>query len=49
MNEALDRCWAADCYKVMLLSGVSREAAHVFYEGLGFDRNSKQGFVIRRE
>ncbi len=49
MNEAIDRCWAADCYKVMLLSGAGREEAHAFYENLGFDKNAKQGFVIRPE
>jgi ribosomal protein S18 acetylase RimI-like enzyme len=48
LRELLSRCWAADCYKVMLLSGSHREAAHAFYERNGFDKHAKQGFVIRK-
>lgn len=38
-----------NCYKIMLLSTASedRQAAHQFYEELGFDGNSKRGFNIR--
>ena len=42
---ALHRCWARDCYKVMLLSGSGRAAAHGLYEGLGFDPTAKQAFI----
>lgn len=42
---ALDRCWARNCYKAMLLSGTGRDAAHALYEGLGFDATAKQAFV----
>lgn len=45
--EALSRCWAAGCYKVMLLSGQERKEVHGFYEGLGFDKHAKQGFLAR--
>ena len=40
------RCWVRLCYKVMLMSGVGREEIHGFYEALGFDKKSKQAFVI---
>ena len=48
MREMVDRCWAAGCYKVMLLSAVHRGGAHEFYERIGFDKNAKQAFVVRR-
>ena len=48
LREALARCWARDCYKVMLMSASGRAAAHEFYEAIGFDRHSKQAFVIKR-
>ncbi len=48
MNGALECCWKRDCYKVMLLSGAGRGDAHAFYERLGFDKNAKQAFIIRR-
>jgi GNAT superfamily N-acetyltransferase len=48
MQELLSRCWAAGCYKVMLLSAAHRGAAHEFYERNGFDRHAKQGFIIRK-
>ncbi len=46
--QLLDCCWAADCYKVMLLSASHRGAAHEFYERNGFDKHAKQGFTIRK-
>jgi GNAT superfamily N-acetyltransferase len=46
MRALLERCWARGCYKVMLMSGVSRAEVHGFYEALGFDKKSKQAFVI---
>jgi GNAT superfamily N-acetyltransferase len=48
LQELLARCWAADCYKVMLLSASHRDGAHGFYERNGFDKRAKQGFIIRR-
>jgi predicted GNAT family acetyltransferase len=48
LGQLLSRCWEANCYKVMLLSGTHRAAAHAFYERNGFDKHAKQGFVIRR-
>ena len=48
LQELLARCWAADCYKVMLLSASHRDAAHEFYERNGFDKRAEQGFIIRK-
>ena len=36
-----------NCYKIMLLSSTNRTDAHIFYEKIGFDGNSKQGFQLR--
>lgn len=46
VQEALRRCWAQGCYKVMLLSGMQRGDVHAFYDANGFDRTAKQAFVI---
>jgi GNAT superfamily N-acetyltransferase len=47
LKAALADAWAAQCYKVMLLTGRKDEATLRFYESAGFDRNSKQAFVAR--
>lgn len=49
MEQILGYARQADCYKVMLLSTAShdREAAHAFYQSLGFDGDSKRGFVLK--
>jgi ribosomal protein S18 acetylase RimI-like enzyme len=43
MEEAFALAQQAHCYKVQLLSRASREAAHAFYESLGF-RAVAQGY-----
>jgi hypothetical protein len=48
LGVLVERCWARDCYEVMLTSGVTRGGAHAFYEASGFHRNAKCAFVIRR-
>ena len=48
LQQLLARCWAAGCYKVMLLSAAHRDAAHEFYQRNGFDMHAKQGFIIRK-
>ncbi|MGI9591142.1 MAG: GNAT family N-acetyltransferase [Myxococcota bacterium] len=48
LQALLARCWAAGCYKIMLLSGAHRGAAHAFYERNGFDPEAKQGFIVRK-
>ncbi|MDD3448413.1 MAG: GNAT family N-acetyltransferase [Gammaproteobacteria bacterium] len=39
MDFARARCREAGCCKLMLSSGVRREAAHRFYASLGYDRH----------
>lgn len=34
-----------NCYKVMLLSSNKRNAAHYFYQNMGFDGDIKRGFT----
>jgi N-acetylglutamate synthase-like GNAT family acetyltransferase len=41
-------CTAADCSKIMLLSGTSRERAHTFFERCGYSGSTKRGFVKYR-
>ncbi|WP_193172862.1 GNAT family N-acetyltransferase [Nisaea nitritireducens] len=47
MNALIDRAWAADAYKIMLLTG-RRAEARGFYEKLGFDGDEKHGMILRR-
>ena len=46
MEHARQQCRAAGCYKLALSSNLSREAAHRFYNALGFERHG-YSFVIR--
>ena len=39
MRFAMDRCRERGCYKLALSSNLKREAAHRFYDGLGFQRH----------
>jgi ribosomal protein S18 acetylase RimI-like enzyme len=39
MAHAIDECRAKDCYKAALSSNLKREAAHAFYDSLGFERH----------
>ena len=47
MQAALDAAWAADAYKVMLMTGQARGATG-FYEALGFSSKDKFAMVIRQ-
>ncbi|WP_417707834.1 GNAT family N-acetyltransferase [Rheinheimera aquimaris] len=47
IERALDIAWEQNCYKVMLLSGESRTAAHKLYEKIGFQSGIERGFVIK--
>jgi GNAT superfamily N-acetyltransferase len=47
LKAALDRAWAAGCYKVMLLTGSQKPSTLAFYEAAGFEQ-SKTGFQARR-
>jgi ribosomal protein S18 acetylase RimI-like enzyme len=46
MRHAMEECRAAGCYKLTLSSNLKREAAHRFYDGLGFERH---GYSFRIE
>lgn len=45
IEYAMEVAAERDCYKVMLLTGTEREWKLDFYEGCGFDRDDKTGFV----
>lgn len=47
LQAALDRAWARDCCKVVLLSGSDRREAHGLYQALGFRGDVERGFVIK--
>lgn len=46
MAHAMDLARKARCYKLMLSSNAKREAAHAFYESLGFTRH---GYSFRMD
>ena len=48
LHIALDTAWKADCYKVMLATGSSKESTLRFYESAGFHRGGKTYFEVRR-
>lgn len=45
MAHAMARARLSGCYKLVLSSNDKRQAAHAFYEGLGFQRHG-QSFVV---
>jgi GNAT superfamily N-acetyltransferase len=47
MQTAIDYAKECNCNKACLLSYAYREEAHKFYESLGFDGDTKRGFVIK--
>jgi GNAT superfamily N-acetyltransferase len=47
LKHALVEAWAAQCYKVMLMTGRRDEAILRFYETAGFDAGAKLAFVAR--
>lgn len=47
LQHAIDTAWAADAYKLMLLTGQAR-GAHGFYQALGFSSEDKWGMTLRR-
>lgn len=48
VTHALEAAWAEDCYKVMLLTGSTRESTHAFYRACGFSGDDKHAFIMRR-
>lgn len=49
LNKAIEFAWKNNCYKVMLMTGRLNEDTFKFYESVGFNRHSKQVFVIKRK
>ncbi len=47
LGAAVERAWAAGCYKVMLMTGSRKPSTLAFYEAAGF-APSKTGFQVRR-
>ncbi|MEM1351284.1 MAG: GNAT family N-acetyltransferase [Pseudomonadota bacterium] len=47
LKAAEEAAWAADTYKIMLLTGQKRNAK-AFYEACGFSSEDKHGMVLRR-
>jgi len=47
VENAIKYAKEQNCYKVVLQSGNKRTDAHLFYEKIGFDGESKKAFEIR--
>jgi len=47
LTYLIETAWAADAYKIMLLTGTARGALG-FYRKVGFDGSDKHGMVLRR-
>lgn len=47
LQYAIDLAQQRQCYKVLLLSGAQRPAAHQLYQQLGFNGDVERGFVLK--
>ena len=47
LGNAIKYARERNCYKVLLQSGKDRPAAHLFYESIGFNGESKKAFEVR--
>lgn len=48
VKAAVDAAWAANAYKVFLTTGSQRDSTLRFYEKLGFTKNGRHLFDMRR-
>ena len=48
LDFILAHAWRQGCTEVMLLSGSDLASAHKLYEGLGFDKHKRTGFIIHK-
>jgi len=49
IENAIQYAKINNCYKICLMSNKKRKEAHIFYEDIGFNGNSKMAFEIRIE
>lgn len=47
LRYAINKAQQRQCYKVLLLSGAERPAAHQLYQQLGFNGDVERGFVLK--
>ncbi len=48
LREAVRLSWESGCYKVVLMSNIRRIEAHPLYEKIGFRKDTKFGYEMRR-
>lgn len=49
LKHALNEAWKTNCYKVMLFTGRKELGIYSFYEGAGFQKGIKTGFIAYEE
>jgi len=49
LDKAISFGWENNCYKIMLMTGRLNENTFRFYESVGFKKDSKQAFILKRQ
>lgn len=49
LEKAISFAWESNCYKIMLMTGRLNENTFRFYESVGFNRHSKQAFILKKQ
>jgi GNAT superfamily N-acetyltransferase len=49
LNKAIEFAEMNNCYKVMLLTGATRDEVHRFYDSCGFIKGLKTGYIKKLE